>query len=138
MDATGDAVLTMLSGDGSMADFNYDVYKNYGTGYWKGIARVGVPILRMYDGPMGVRGNSGQETTKPNSNLSIASSFNKDIAYDVGTVYAADEIANSGARQGSPVRFAHSAQIPHPPTLRCSASVSGIAADQPSRTLRDT
>ncbi len=93
---TKSEMLTMLSGDGSMADFNYDVYKNYGTGYWKGIARVGVPILRMYDGPMGVRGNSGQETTKPNSNLSIASSFNKEIAYEVGTVYAADELANSG------------------------------------------
>lgn len=93
---TKSEMLDMLSGDGSMADFDYDVYKNYGTGYWKGIARLGVPILRMYDGPMGVRGNSGQETAKPNSNLSIASSFNKAIAYDLGTVYAADEKANSG------------------------------------------
>ena len=89
-------MLNMLSGDGSMADYNYDVYKNYGSGYWKGISRLGVPILRMYDGPMGVRGNSGQETGKPSSNLSIASSFNKEVAYNVGLVYAADQKANSG------------------------------------------
>ena len=89
-------MLKMLSGDGSMADYNYDVYKNYGSGYWKGISRLGIPILRMYDGPMGVRGNSGQETGKPSSNLSIASSFNKEAAYNVGLVYAADQKANSG------------------------------------------
>ena len=93
---TEDEMLKMLSGDSYSAGYSSGVNKGYGSAFWKGVSRLGVPVLRMYDGPMGVRGNSGQETGKPNSNLSIASSFNRDAAYSVGLVYAADQKANAG------------------------------------------
>lgn len=73
--------------------------KTYGTGYWEGIPRVGIPVIRNYDGPMGVRGNAGYETSRPANELSVASSFDTDVAFRYGALYAADNRANAGNMQ---------------------------------------
>lgn len=89
----------MTGGGGPFSGAEEYTDKSYGTGYWKGCARVGIPVVRMYDGPMGVRANSGIDTTRPASELSVASSFSTDTAYEYGKIYAADGQATSGNMQ---------------------------------------
>lgn len=71
----------------------------YRTGMWLGCARVGVPIVAFYDGPMGVRMNAGYETTRPASENAIAATFDKDAAYDYGVIYGVDNFITSANNQ---------------------------------------
>lgn len=91
----------MLSADGIMGQDTsaMSIDKSYGTGYWKGAARVGVPVMRCYDGPMGVIGNSGFETTRPSSEISLACTFDREMAERYGALYARDNKASAGNMQ---------------------------------------
>ena len=93
--------IDMLSADGIMGQDTsaMSIDKSYGTGYWKGAARVGVPVMRCYDGPMGVIGNSGFETTRPSSEISLACTFDRDLAERYGALYARDNKASAGNMQ---------------------------------------
>ncbi len=71
----------------------------YGTGAWMGLGRLGIPIMRSYDGPMGVISKSGEETTKPSSELSLASSWDTELAYDYGVLNGSENKASSGSMQ---------------------------------------
>ena len=98
---TLDEKIELLSADGMMGHDTsaMDIEKSYGTGYWAGVARVGIPVMRCYDGPMGVRGNSGFETTRPSSEVSVACSFDPEAAYEYGKLYALDNRASAGNMQ---------------------------------------
>ena len=89
---TLDEKIDMLAGGGESG-------YSYGTGTWRGAARVGIPVMRFYDGPMGVRGNTGDETTRPPSEVAITSSFDVDAAYQYGTLYAEENRMNNGNMQ---------------------------------------
>ena len=93
--------IEMLSADGIMGQDTsaMSIDKSYGTGYWKGAARVGVPVMRCYDGPMGVIGNSGFETTRPSSEISLACTFDRGLAERYGALYARDNKASAGNMQ---------------------------------------
>ena len=93
--------IQMLSADGIMGQDTsaMSIDKSYGTGYWKGAARVGVPVMRCYDGPMGVIGNSGFETTRPSSEISLACTFDRGLAERYGALYARDNKASAGNMQ---------------------------------------
>lgn len=57
------------------------------TGYVPSIDRPGVPSLRLVDGPLGVRPESGSATAFPAS-ISLAASWNPSLAGQVGTAIA--------------------------------------------------
>lgn len=88
---TEDEIYGMLGGASSSASA-----KGYGTGYSAGVARLGVPILRMWDGPKGVISNGSLETTSPASELALAASFSEDMAYDYGKMTGLDNKATAG------------------------------------------
>lgn len=69
--------------------------KGYGTGYVGGVPRLGVPVLRMWDGPKGVIGNGDYETTNPASELALASSFSEEMAYKYGELTGTDNKATA-------------------------------------------
>ena len=87
--------MTMLSADGTTG--NPD--RPYRTGVWLGCARVGVPVIAFYDGPMGVRMNAGQETTRPVSENGVAASFDTEAAYNYGVIYGVDNYISSANNQ---------------------------------------
>lgn len=93
--------IDMLSADGIMGQDTsaMSIDKSYGTGYWKGNARTGVPVMRCYDGPMGIIGNSGTETTRPSSEISVACTFDRKLAERYGALYARDNKASAGNMQ---------------------------------------
>ena len=91
--------IAMLSGDGAVGTLTFDSDRPYTTGYWKGCARVGVPVVTMYDGPMGIRMNAGLETTRPISENGIAAVFDTDAAYDYGTIYGTENRATGANNQ---------------------------------------
>ncbi len=96
---TEDEKLKMLSGDGAVGTLTYDSDRPFTTGYWKGCARVGVPVVTMYDGPMGIRMNAGLETTRPISEIGITAAFDTQAAYDYGTIYGTENRATGGNNQ---------------------------------------
>ncbi|MCD8023128.1 MAG: glycoside hydrolase family 3 C-terminal domain-containing protein [Lachnospiraceae bacterium] len=71
----------------------------FGTGGWLGLSRLGIPVMRSYDGPMGVISKNGLETSKPSSELSLASSWDTDLAYDYGVLNGTENKASSGSMQ---------------------------------------
>lgn len=87
--------INMVSADGTQG--NPD--RPYRTGVWLGCARVGVPVIAFYDGPMGVRMNAGYETTRPASENAIAATFDADAAYDYGVIYGVDNYITSANNQ---------------------------------------
>lgn len=91
---TYDEKLAAVSGDQAAA-----TARGYGTGAWLGVPRLGVPILRSYDGPMGVTSPSGLVTTKPASEICIAATFDVDAAYENGVLYGRDNKASAGNMQ---------------------------------------
>ena len=96
---TLDEKIAMLSGDGAVGTLTFDSDRPYTTGYWKGCARVGIPVVTMYDGPMGIRMNAGLETTRPISENGIAAVFDTDAAYDYGTIYGTENRATGANNQ---------------------------------------
>lgn len=91
---TYDEKLAAVSGDQATT-----TTRGYGTGAWLGVPRLGVPILRSYDGPMGVTSPSGTVTTKPASEICIAATFDVDAAYENGVLYGRDNKASAGNMQ---------------------------------------
>ena len=91
---TYDEKLTAVSGDQAMT-----TPRGYGTGAWLGIPRLGVPIMRSYDGPMGVTSPSGLVTTKPVSEIGMAANFDVEAAYRNGVLYGRDNKASAGNLQ---------------------------------------
>ncbi len=73
-----------------------------GTGYLKGIPRLGVPEIRMWDGPRGIISNGALETTLPASEMSVASSFSEQVAYNYGVLHGKDNKATAGNVQLGP------------------------------------
>ena len=57
------------------------------TGYVSGIERLGIPPLRLVDGPLGVRPEEGSATAFPAS-ISLAASWNPSLAGEVGAAIA--------------------------------------------------
>lgn len=66
-------------------------------GYLPGIPRLGVPEIRMYDGPAGV--TSVYETTGLPVEEALASSWSPDLAYQYGKVEGSENFAISGNTQ---------------------------------------
>ncbi|RKD98009.1 beta-glucosidase [Halopiger aswanensis] len=62
------------------------------TGYVPGIDRVGVPPLRMVDGPLGVRALGAQATAFPAS-IALASSWNPELAREFGAALGRETAA---------------------------------------------
>ena len=91
--------INMLSGDGAVGTLTFDSDRPFTTGYWKGCARVGVPVVTMYDGPMGIRMNAGLETTRPISEQGITAAFDTQAAYDYGTIYGSENRATGANNQ---------------------------------------
>ena len=92
---TLDEKIDMISADGTQG--NPD--RPYRTGMWLGCARVGVPVIAFYDGPMGVRMNAGYETTRPASENAVAAAFDDEAAYDYGVIYGVDNYITSANNQ---------------------------------------
>lgn len=88
---TEEEMYAMLGGSSSAAS-----ERGCGTGYVGGVPRLGVPVLRMWDGPKGVTGSGKYATTSPASELALASSFNEELAYDYGKMTALDNRAEGG------------------------------------------
>ena len=65
------------------------------TGYVPAVARLGIPALRMNDGPQGFRGPAGTSTAWP-CGLALAATFDPGMAHDVA-VATAREFARKGA-----------------------------------------
>lgn len=57
------------------------------TGYVPGVERLGIPPLKLVDGPMGIRTNAQPATAFPAS-ISLAASFDPDLARSFGTALA--------------------------------------------------
>lgn len=66
-------------------------------GYLPGIPRLGVPEIRMYDGPAGV--TSVYETTGLPVQEMLAASWDQDLAYQYGKVEGSENVAISGNTQ---------------------------------------
>lgn len=66
-------------------------------GYLPGIPRLGVPEIRMYDGPAGV--TSVYETTGLPVQEMLAASWDKNLAYQYGKVEGSENVAISGNTQ---------------------------------------
>ena len=66
-------------------------------GYNPGIPRLGVPEIRMYDGPAGV--TSVYETTGLPVQEMLAASWDRDLAYSYGAVEGSENVAISGNTQ---------------------------------------
>lgn len=91
--------IDMVSADGAVGTQTYGSSRPYRTGYWKGCARVGVPVAAFYDGPMGIRMNAGYETTRPISENGIAATFDEESAYAYGTIYGTENKNTSSNNQ---------------------------------------
>lgn len=72
------------SGTGSQGD----------AGTLPGVPRLGVPQLRMYDGPAGV--SSLYDTTNPPIEQMLASTWDTDLAYDYGKIHGSENKAIGG------------------------------------------
>lgn len=88
---TEEEVYAMLGGSNSAASA-----KGYGTGYVGGVPRLGVPVLRMWDGPKGVVGNGGLTTTSPASGPALAASFDEKLAYEYGRMLGEENRSTAG------------------------------------------
>lgn len=88
---TEEEMYAMLGGSQSGASA-----RGYGTGYVGGVPRLGVPVLRMWDGPKGVIGNGGLTTTSPASELALAASFSEELAYRYGQMTGRENRATAG------------------------------------------
>lgn len=66
-------------------------------GYNRGIPRLGIPEIRMYDGPAGV--TSVYETTGLPIQEMLAAAWDPDLAYDYGRVMGSENAAISGNTQ---------------------------------------
>jgi beta-glucosidase-like glycosyl hydrolase len=71
----------------------------WGTGYLAGVARLGVPVIRMWDGPMGVIGPGTLQTNSPVQELGLGATFDTDIAYLYGEIVATDNRATAANMQ---------------------------------------
>jgi len=91
--------IDLVSADGAVGTQTYNSDRPYRTGYWKGCARVGIPVMAFYDGPMGIRMNAGYETTRPASENSVAAMFDQNAAYDYGTIYGTENKNTSSNNQ---------------------------------------
>lgn len=85
---TREQKLGMLAGDDLTAVFSGIPY----TGIVQGIPALGIPDIRMSDGPAGVRG--GPATAMPTP-MALAATFNPDLAYATG-VAIAEEVRHKG------------------------------------------
>lgn len=65
-----------------------DFIGGYNSFYIRGIERLGIPEIRMADGPLGVR-NPGPSTSFPAS-IGLAASFDKDLAKQVGAAIGSE------------------------------------------------
>ena len=63
-------------------------------GYHPGVPRLGVPEIRMYDGPAGV--TSIYETTGLPVQEMLAAAWDRDLAYRYGAVEGSENVAISG------------------------------------------
>ena len=88
---TEDEKFAMLGGSGT----NAATWRS-GTGIVRGVPRLGVPLLRMWDGPKGVIAEGNLVTTAPSSEISLASSFDRDLAYRYGEIHGRDNKATGG------------------------------------------
>jgi beta-glucosidase-like glycosyl hydrolase len=66
-------------------------------GYLPGVPRLGVPEIRMYDGPAGV--TSARETTGLPNPIVLASTWDDDLAYQFGRVAARENASVGGNHQ---------------------------------------
>lgn len=80
--------LSLLAGDNIIAAATGDPY----VGISEGIPALGIPDLRMSDGPVGVRGSPATAFPTP---LSLASSFNPELAWRTGKAVA-NEVRHKG------------------------------------------
>lgn len=96
---TLDEKMDLVSADGAVGTQTYASDRPYRTGYWKGCARLGIPVMAFYDGPMGIRANAGYETTRPASENSVAAMFDRDAAYEYGTIYGTENKNTSSNNQ---------------------------------------
>lgn len=88
---TEDEMYAMLGGSQSAASA-----RGCGTGYVGGVPRLGVPVMRMWDGPKGVKGDGNLPTTSPASGLALASSFSEELACEYGKLLASENKAAGG------------------------------------------
>lgn len=66
-------------------------------GYLPGVSRLGVPEMRMYDGPAGV--TSIKDTTGLPSPVLLASTWCEKLAYDFGCVAGSENFSIAGNYQ---------------------------------------
>lgn len=68
---------------------NEKIYMLQSDFFYRGCERLGIPCLETADGPLGIAswGLKGRATAFP-SQLSLAASWNRDLAYRIGAIYA--------------------------------------------------
>ena len=80
---------------GSKRNASYDPSAGSYVGVVYGVPRLGVPDLRMNDGPEGFRGSAGKSTQWP-SGLTVAHTWDPDLFLEWGTAMG-EEFAGKGA-----------------------------------------
>ena len=83
-------LLSMLGGNSAANT------KSYGSGYVNGVPRLGVPVLRMYDGPKNTVSNDGMDTTAPATQLALAASWDNELAYEYGSMAGRENRSSGG------------------------------------------
>ena len=90
--------IQLLHGNNSAsANFSDGLSKSFGSGYVgfvPGNARLGIPPIKMNDGPMGFRGPAGTSTQWP-SGVTMAQTFDVDLVRSFGEAMGA-EFAGKG------------------------------------------
>ncbi len=82
-----DALIATMTFDEkiNMISMNSDPENRSGVGYMTGVPRLGVPEMRMHDGPAGI--SMDVETSNPPNQLLTACSWSTDLAYKYGMLY---------------------------------------------------
>ena len=85
---TLDEKLSLLHGQGLALPGGGPTESNGGSGYTKGIPRLGIPAIQMADSAYGVAGSggSGRYSTALPNNLAAASSWDPDAAFQYGAL----------------------------------------------------
>lgn len=97
-----DGIQTYLEGLIKQMTFEEKVLLLAGSSFWEtaGIERLGIPRMKLTDGPNGARGenfNNGVKSACFPAGVSLAASFNNKLAGEIGRALA-QETKTKGAR----------------------------------------
>ena len=104
-----DALIATMTFDEKiyMISMNNDPENRSGVGYITGVPRLGVPEMRLHDGPAGI--SMDVETTNPPNQLLASCSWSTNLAYAYGEIYGLEHWSTgSGWQLGTQMDVARS------------------------------